>query len=115
MKIQELQPEAKINAYYEYEQTAFVKAADIRDKALTQAKAVLAAAGAKKIRIALADTLKPIFQVIAFELSGNRDALYSEIAKIQQEHILLVSELFTEQQFVAWAACKNFNNEGDLI
>lgn len=116
MKIQELQPEAKITAYYHYEQTTFAKAAEIKDQALTQAKAALAAAGAKNIRIVLANTLKPAFEVIAYEFTGgDRNALNTEIIKLMREHRVLVADLFGEEQFMAWAAGKDFTNEGDLI
>lgn len=116
MKIQQLQPEAKITAYYHYEQIAFAKAAEIKDQALTKAKAALAAHGAKNVRIVLADTLKPAFEVIAYDFTGgDKNALNIEIIKLMREHRVLVANLFTEEQFMAWATCKDFTDEGDLI
>lgn len=116
MKIQELQPEAKITAYYYYEQIAFAKAAEIKDQALTKAKAVLASAGAKNIRIVVADTFKPLFEVIAYKLeNGDKTSLNNEVLKIMRQHRVLAADLLSEEHFMAWAADKDFTNEGDLI
>lgn len=115
MKIQQLQPEAKITAYYYYEQIAFAKAAEIKDQALTKAKAALTVHGAKNVRIVLADTLKPAFEVISYDFTGDKNALNVELIKLMREHRVLVADLFTEDQFMVWASNKDFTNEGDLI